>query len=136
VPGLKETTLRQLQATTGLSPSGCSIIRSGKRTPHPRLAALAELAANPKIPAAAIRDLAALRWLDAGESVILYGPTSQAVASAKLLVTALRSVLGFLHVQGNLPSPLVGAVPSVARWRLAPLPKALEDAQVTRRLAG
>ena len=31
--------------------------------------------ANPKVPAAALRDLAALRWLDAGQSVILYGPT-------------------------------------------------------------
>lgn len=29
---------------------------------------------NPKLPAAQIRDLAALRWLTAGESVILYGP--------------------------------------------------------------
>jgi len=31
-------------------------------------------AASPKLPAAQIRDLAALRWLQAGESVILYGP--------------------------------------------------------------
>jgi DNA replication protein DnaC len=31
-------------------------------------------AANPKLPAAQIRDLAALRWLAAGESVVLYGP--------------------------------------------------------------
>jgi DNA replication protein DnaC len=30
--------------------------------------------ASPKLPAAQIRDLAALRWLQAGESVILYGP--------------------------------------------------------------
>ena len=34
-----------------------------------------DFTANPKIPAPALRDLAALRWLDAGESVILYGPT-------------------------------------------------------------
>ena len=33
-----------------------------------------DLAASPKLPAAQIRDLAALRWLHAGESVILYGP--------------------------------------------------------------
>lgn len=33
-----------------------------------------DFAASPKLPAAAIRDLAALRWLHAGESVILYGP--------------------------------------------------------------
>ncbi|BBY58798.1 hypothetical protein MSAR_19340 [Mycolicibacterium sarraceniae] len=29
---------------------------------------------SPKLPAAMLRDLAALRWLEAGESVILYGP--------------------------------------------------------------
>jgi len=34
-----------------------------------------DFTANPKVPAAVLRDLAALRWLDAGESVILYGPT-------------------------------------------------------------
>lgn len=33
-----------------------------------------DFAANPKLPAAQIRDLAALRWLRAGESVILTGP--------------------------------------------------------------
>jgi DNA replication protein DnaC len=34
-----------------------------------------DFGASPKLPAAQIRDLAALRWLHAGESVILYGPT-------------------------------------------------------------
>ncbi len=33
-----------------------------------------DFVASPKLPAAAIRDLAALRWLHNGESVILYGP--------------------------------------------------------------
>ena len=33
-----------------------------------------DFAASPKLPAAQIRDLAALRWLHAAESVILYGP--------------------------------------------------------------
>ena len=33
-----------------------------------------DFAAAPKLPAAQIRDLAALRWLQSGESVILYGP--------------------------------------------------------------
>jgi hypothetical protein len=42
--------------------------------------------------------------------------------SAKLIVTALRSLLGFLHVEGMLPRPLAAVVPSVAGWRLAGLP--------------
>ena len=33
-----------------------------------------DFTASPKLPAAQIRDLAALRWLHARESVILYGP--------------------------------------------------------------
>ncbi|HJS93891.1 MAG TPA: site-specific integrase [Solirubrobacteraceae bacterium] len=50
--------------------------------------------------------------------------------SAKLLVSALRSLLGFWHVQGLIGRPLAGAVPSVAGWRLAGLPRALGSEQV------
>jgi len=50
--------------------------------------------------------------------------------STKLLVGALRSLLGFWHVQGLIGRPLAGAVPSVAGWRLAGLPRALEAEQV------
>ncbi len=55
--------------------------------------------------------------------------------SAKLMVTALRSLLSFLHVDGELAVPLATAVPSVASWRLAGLPRALEPAQVRDLLA-
>ena len=55
--------------------------------------------------------------------------------SAKLMVTALRSLLGFLHVSGMIPKPLGQAVPAVAHWRLAGLPKALEPGQVAALLA-
>jgi integrase/recombinase XerD len=59
----------------------------------------------------------------------------QARGSAKLTVTAMRSLLGFLHLEGIVPRSLVGAVPSAASWRLAGLPRALEPWQV-RRLLG
>lgn len=55
--------------------------------------------------------------------------------SAKALITALRSLLGFLHVEGLICGPLVDAVPSVAGWRLAGLPRALEAGQAGRLLA-
>lgn len=55
--------------------------------------------------------------------------------SAKLIVTALRSLLGFLHVEGLVARPLSSAVPSVAGWRLAGLPRALEPGQARRLLA-
>jgi integrase/recombinase XerD len=55
--------------------------------------------------------------------------------SAKVTVTALRSLLRFLHVEGAVDESLAGAVPSVASWRLAALPRALEPDQVGRLLA-
>ena len=54
---------------------------------------------------------------------------------AKLTVTALRSFLGFLHLDGVTERSLVPAVPTVLRRRLAGLPKGLEPDQVRRLLA-
>lgn len=54
----------------------------------------------------------------------------QARASAKQTVIALRSLLGFLYLEGAVDQPLAAVVPSVAGWRLAGLPKWLEPAQV------
>jgi integrase/recombinase XerD len=54
--------------------------------------------------------------------------------SAKLLVTGLRSLLGFLQVEGLTARPLAGSVPSVAGWRLAGLPRGLDGEQVSRLL--
>jgi site-specific recombinase XerD len=56
-------------------------------------------------------------------------------SSAKLTVVALRSLLVYLHVEGQISRPLAGAVPSVASWRLAGLPKGLEPAEVRSLLA-
>ncbi len=54
---------------------------------------------------------------------------------AKLTVTALRSFLGFLHLDGITERSLVHAAPKVLRRRLAGLPKGLEPDQVRRLLA-
>lgn len=56
------------------------------------------------------------------------------IGSAKLAVTALRSVLGYLHVEGVISRPLAAVVPSVASWRLAGLPRSLEPGEVQRLL--
>lgn len=50
--------------------------------------------------------------------------------SAKLMVTALRSLLRFLHVEGLIDRPLAPVVPSVAFWRLQGLPRGLDGDQV------
>ena len=55
--------------------------------------------------------------------------------SAKLLVTVLRSLLRFLHVEGMTARPLAQVVPSVAAWRLSGLPRGLEAEQVQALLA-
>jgi len=59
----------------------------------------------------------------------------RAVGSAKLIVCALRSLLGWLYVTGQVPTSLASAVPSVAGWRLSGLPKGLEPGQLRRLLA-
>ncbi|HEY0228650.1 MAG TPA: tyrosine-type recombinase/integrase, partial [Mycobacterium sp.] len=61
---------------------------------------------------------------------LLAEPGRRSRKSAKLLVSALRSLLGFWHAQGLIARPLAGAVPSVAGWRLAGLPRALDAGQV------
>ena len=55
--------------------------------------------------------------------------------SAKALVTALRAFLRFLHVSGHTPTALVGAVPAVAGWRGASLPRGLDVVVVAQLLS-
>jgi integrase/recombinase XerD len=54
----------------------------------------------------------------------------QGRSAAKLTVTALRSLLSFLHVEGVIERSLAFAVPSVACRRLVGLPKGLDPDQV------
>jgi DNA replication protein DnaC len=71
-----------------------------------------DFAAAPKLPAAQIRDLAALRWLQAGESVILYGPvgvgkTHIAQALAHLAIRA-GAEARFIKTSRALPNSPAG----------------------------
>jgi integrase/recombinase XerD len=59
----------------------------------------------------------------------------RSTGSAKILVTALRSLLRFLAVEGLAAPGLPDAVPAVAGWRGGGLPKALPDGQVAALLA-
>ena len=90
-----------------------------------------------------------LRWLPDPVKVALSGLSAGQVTgyvveycggrnseSAKAMVTALRSLLRFLHVTGRVPTSLVGAVPAVANWRLAGLPRTLSAEQVDALIAG
>jgi integrase/recombinase XerD len=79
-------------------------------------------------------DLGGLTAADVTAFVVARCP-GQSRGAAKMTVTALRSLLGFLHVEGLIGRSLVGAVPSAAGWRLSGLPRALEPDQVRRLLA-
>ena len=50
--------------------------------------------------------------------------------SIKRVVTALRSLLGFLYVEGSIEMPLAETVPSPPGWILTGLPKALSEREV------
>jgi integrase/recombinase XerD len=72
-----------------------------------------------------------LRDLSAGRvtAFVVARCPGQSRGSAKMTVTALRSLLGFLHVEGLIGESLLGAVPSAASWRLSGLPRFLEPEQ-------
>jgi site-specific recombinase XerD len=73
-----------------------------------------------------------LRDLRAGQvtAFVVARCPGQSRGAAKMTVTALRSFLGFLHVEGLIAESLLGAVPSAASWRLSGLPRFLEPGQV------
>jgi len=67
---------------------------------------------------------------------VLQQAQRSSVGSAKCMVTRLRALLRFLHVEGEIEHSLADGVPSVAGWRLVGLVKALDSRSVARLLAG
>jgi integrase/recombinase XerD len=78
-----------------------------------------------------------LERLTAGDiiSFVVTRCPRQSRGAAKLTVTALRSFLRFLHLDGVIEEALVSAVPSVAGRQLVGLPKGLAPDQVRRLFA-
>src|SRR5690242_2855974 len=60
---------------------------------------------------------------------VTFACPGRAVGSAKLIVCALRSLLRWLHLTGQIGVSLAEAVPSAAGHRLSGLPKSLEPEQ-------
>ncbi|HUH72464.1 MAG TPA: site-specific integrase [Mycobacterium sp.] len=77
-----------------------------------------------------------VQQLDSGQvvSVVVGYCRDRNTGSAKVMVTALRAFLRFLHVSGHTLTALVAAVAAVAGWRLASLPRGLDAAVVARLL--
>lgn len=59
----------------------------------------------------------------------------RSVASAKCMVTGLRSLLRFLHVEGVTATSLAGAVPTVSGWTGTWLPRGADPQSVRRLVA-
>lgn len=79
-------------------------------------------------------DWASLRPADV-RAFVLSACRSRSVGSAKLVTTALRSLLGYAQVEGLTAAPLRDVVPAVAGWRLAGLPRSLQPGEARRLLA-
>lgn len=87
-----------------------------------------------------------LAWLPGGEQGVGGLEAGQVVAyvmqecpryggaRAKLIVTALRSLLRFLHADGHIGAALAGSVPTAARRRGTRMPAALPQGHVQRLL--
>jgi site-specific recombinase XerD len=76
-----------------------------------------------------------LQRLSAGDvAAFVVAQSRKRPRSVGRLVTALRSLLRFLHIDGEIEMPLAEAVPSVASWSLSGIPKALSSEQVTKLL--
>lgn len=90
--------------------------------------------ARPLLERFAVADWVALERLDAAavRRFVVDVCPRQGRASAKLTVVAVRQLLAFLYLDGELAHPLSGAVPSVAGSRLSGLPKRLERGEVQR----
>lgn len=95
------------------------------------------IAVRPFVTARAVGDPASLAGLAPADvtGFVLSTCPGRSTGSAKLIVTALKSLLGFLHVEGLIATPLASAVPSVAGWKLAGLPRYLGPGEL-RRLLG
>lgn len=79
-------------------------------------------------------DLAGLSATQVTAFVVATCP-GQTRGSARMTVTALRSLLAFLYVEGVVGESLAAAVPTAASWRLSGLPKGLARGELVRLLA-
>jgi site-specific recombinase XerD len=81
-------------------------------------------------------ELALERLMSADVSAYVLAESRRSTrGKAKLVITELRSLLRFLHIEGVTAQSLVAAVPALAGWRLSELPKGLAPASVERLLS-
>jgi integrase/recombinase XerD len=77
------------------------------------------------------KDLESLTAADV-QAFVLECARSASPARVQRTGTALRSLLRFLHLRGVTVSPLAGAVPTAAGWKLSGLPRHLTQQEAAR----
>ena len=77
------------------------------------------------------KDLESLTAADV-QAFVLDRARSASPARVQRTGTALRSLLRFLHLRGVTASPLAGAVPTAAGWKLSGLPRHLTQQEAAR----
>jgi site-specific recombinase XerD len=80
-------------------------------------------------------DLKALTAQKIRDFVVHEARKFQTSKAASLLTTVVRSLLRFAHYRGYIDRSLVGAVPAVAHWSMASIPRALPLEAIRRVLA-
>ena len=78
-----------------------------------------------------LKDLESLTAADV-QAFVLDCARSASPARVQRTGTALRSLLRFLHLRGVTVSPLAGAVPTAAGWKLSGLPRHLTQQEAAR----
>ena len=91
-----------------------------------------------KVFLAGIGGAAAVGELDAGKvtAFMVDWTPGRNTWTAKAMVTSLRAFLRFAHATGRISVALAGAVPAVASWQMASLPRGLKAVEIERLLAG
>lgn len=87
-----------------------------------------------RIRGGGFKDLESLTAADV-QAFVLDRARSASPAQVQRTATALRSLLRFLHLRGVTASPLAGAVPTAAGWKLAGLPRHLTQEEAALMVA-
>ena len=72
---------------------------------------------------------------DAVRSFVIAESGRRGTGSLKNQVTAVRSLLRFLHLKGRIPGPMDGAAPAAAGWHRPPLTRKIRPGDVAAILA-
>lgn len=84
------------------------------------------LATRPQVPSLRLEQLTASEVIE----FVLTECRNRSIGSARYVATGLRALLRYCYLEGRTPRPLADVVHSVAGWRLAALPRAVDPADV------